>query len=72
MKGVNYSSKYKTKSFNGEVLLKYPSEIPTPGQNEYQDVRGRDNIPASKYFCCMKRTTLSTDSVGNLKAISLI
>jgi len=38
----------------------------------YQDVGGRDNIPPSKAFCCMKRTTLSTVSAGNLKAISQI
>lgn len=72
MKGVNCSSKYKTKSFNREVLLKHPSEISTPGQSTYQDIRGRDSIPLSNPFCCMKGTTLSTVSVGKLKAISLI
>lgn len=48
MEGVDRSSKYKTKSCNGEVLFKHPSEISTPGQNVYQDIRGMDNIPLFK------------------------
>lgn len=43
-----------------------------PLKHRHQDIMGRGNIPPSKPFCCMKRTTFSTVSVGNLKAISLI